>query len=101
MVTHGSCDFAGGLVEVVTRGHLMEITRGDRLVAEGAVGKSRVFPLTNEQKYASMTAQKSQARIVVLDKTPELYQAVVSSGRIHARGTVHGQCSFTLSARSR
>lgn len=97
MSTQGTCGFVAGSVEVVTKGHFIEITRGRHLLAEGVAGRSRLFLLTNEQKYASMTAAKPHARIVVPDPTPELYEAVVADGGIHARGVVHRQCSFTLS----
>lgn len=99
---NGACAFDDGPVELVQDQFLLEGQRDDSLLFWGAVGDTRAYFATAENKYMKITAKRRSKRgqVEFPDKASELFSTSLDDPVVSLRGEFFGDCEIVLTPQS-
>ncbi len=92
----GDCSFDSGPVDIIQDQFLFEGRRDDSLLFWGAVGETRAYLTTAENKYLKLTFKRrgKRAQVEFPDKSSELFSAAIDSAVLSFTGEFFGDCEI-------
>ena len=95
---NGECAFGNGSVEIVQDKFLLEGQRAGGLLFWGAIGETRAYFATAENKYLKITLRRrgKGALVEFPDKASELFSAKLDDPVLSLRGEFFGECEIEL-----
>lgn len=99
LLTTGTCAVPNSKVTITQRDFVIEGIDDDRLVLFGAVGVTRIYMVSNEQRFARVTDNAGGTpQVDVPDQASDLFEAALPApgAPIEFQSITRGTCSFTL-----
>ena len=98
---NGACAFDDGPIKIVQDQFLLEGQREDRLLFWGAVGDTRAYFATAENKFLKISLRRGgeHAQVEFPDKASELFSASLNGPVLSLRGEFFESCDITLTPR--
>jgi hypothetical protein len=101
--TTGTCSVPDGHVAIGQKDFVIEGANDDRLLLFGALGETRIYMVSNEQRFARIASSVGGSPQIEVPDTPsDLFEAALPPDGmpIEFQSTTRGTCSFTLTLAS-